>query len=223
VTTPVRSPAGGAAVCRQEWNGQPRRQLDKASASPWSPSSDCPPGVGIAAGMQHTCAITGERRSWRWGFNGYGQVGDGSPTQRPAPVDVSGLEAGSGRGRDRARSQLCCRRRRCEMLGTQWQWAAGRRHHRSAPHARERKRILTQWCRRRHRGRVAHLCAGLRRAVSSAGASTLPVTWRRNDHTALSPVDVPGPTSGVVAISAGQNHTCAVVAKAGAACWGGQQ
>ena len=45
----------------------------------------------VAAGRQHTCAVTSSGAIGCWGHNGYGQVGDGTTTNRLVPVGVSGL------------------------------------------------------------------------------------------------------------------------------------
>lgn len=45
----------------------------------------------LAAGSGHTCALTTAGSVKCWGYNQYGQVGDGSRTNRHAPVDVVGL------------------------------------------------------------------------------------------------------------------------------------
>lgn len=48
----------------------------------------------------HTCGLTPEGKAYCWGWNGYGQLGDGSITNRSTPVAVTGdltfsaLEAG---------------------------------------------------------------------------------------------------------------------------------
>jgi len=48
--------------------------------------------VAIAAGFRHTCIIDSEKDVWCWGYNGYGQLGDGSTTsERDSPVKVTGL------------------------------------------------------------------------------------------------------------------------------------
>lgn len=62
-------------------------------------SSDVPVGaVGLAsgvtalgAGFDHACAVTSVSGVSCWGSNDHGQVGDGSTTNRGAPVIVSGL------------------------------------------------------------------------------------------------------------------------------------
>ena len=61
----------------------------------WSPalsvSMRAPVHATIAAGDAHTLALRDDGTVWAWGSNGYGQIGDGTTTNRSAPVQVSGL------------------------------------------------------------------------------------------------------------------------------------
>src|SRR5262249_38151784 len=49
-------------------------------------------GVGEASlGGNYSCARTTDGSLWCWGYNAYGQLGDGTTTPRLSPVQVSGL------------------------------------------------------------------------------------------------------------------------------------
>ncbi|MEO8367842.1 MAG: BACON domain-containing carbohydrate-binding protein [Candidatus Solibacter sp.] len=45
----------------------------------------------IAAGSLHSLALKNDGTVWAWGLNDFGQLGDGTQTQRVSPVQVSGL------------------------------------------------------------------------------------------------------------------------------------
>ena len=70
---------------------------------PTAPSSQAAPAaqvpqvsgsyVQVAAGDYHTCALTEIGTVYCWGWNEYGQLGDGTITTRLMPIAVSGLSA----------------------------------------------------------------------------------------------------------------------------------
>lgn len=47
--------------------------------------------VAVAAGYGHSLALSGDGTVWASGFNGHGQLGDGTTETRTTPVQVSGL------------------------------------------------------------------------------------------------------------------------------------
>jgi alpha-tubulin suppressor-like RCC1 family protein len=48
----------------------------------------------ISGGAETTCAVKLDGSAWCWGYNGYGQLGDGTTTTNAAPVAVTGLGSG---------------------------------------------------------------------------------------------------------------------------------
>jgi len=50
--------------------------------------------VAISSGGQHTCAILDDASASCWGYNGFGQLGDGTTTDRSTPTQTSSLGTG---------------------------------------------------------------------------------------------------------------------------------
>jgi alpha-tubulin suppressor-like RCC1 family protein len=43
---------------------------------------------GVTAGFNHTCAWRTDGRIWCWGGNEFGQLGDGTTTNRTTPTEL---------------------------------------------------------------------------------------------------------------------------------------
>ena len=123
----------------------------------------------VAAGAEHACALASDD-VYCWGDNAFGQLGDGTTTNYPAPNPVTGLPP-------------------ADVVAV----SAG----------------------------FEHSCA-----LTAGGGVKC---WGRNQYGQLgtgttsqsnTPVDVTGLGSGVVAIAAGQRHTCALTLAGGVKCWG---
>ena len=82
----------GSAMC---WGYNDYGQLGNASSGTDNATPGAVAGLqsvkSISAGGTHTCAVLDNGSARCWGYNGLGQLGDGTTTQRNSPVAVSGL------------------------------------------------------------------------------------------------------------------------------------
>jgi alpha-tubulin suppressor-like RCC1 family protein len=83
--------SAGAAYCwGNSGNGQLGDGTTTGSSAPVAVSA--PEGVTfarLAAGSYHTCGVTSAGAAYCWGFNDYGQLGDGTTTSRATPTAVT--------------------------------------------------------------------------------------------------------------------------------------
>ena len=174
----------------------------------------------VTVGDSHTCALTREGAVKCWGINGAGQLGDGSMTNRSTPVDVSGLASGVS-AIAAGEAHTCALTRNGEVKC--WGFNA---------HGELADASLTNRTTPVDVGGLAgvsaitagndHTCA----LVSGGGVKC----WGRNDAGQLgdasltanrtAPVDVIGLGSGVTAITAGGEYTCALTSSGAVKCWG---
>ncbi len=175
----------------------------------------------VAAGYDHTCAVTSGGGVKCWGANGDGQLGDGTLVSRSWPVNVIGLTNGVAAvavGRDHTCALTTAGGVKCWGKNNFGQ--IGDRS--TAPYRTTPVDVVGLTS-----GVVAvsttydHTCA-----VTSAGGVKC---WGRNDYGQLgdntttwrsNAESVFGLTSGITAVAAGFYHTCAVNDGGVVKCWG---
>ena len=169
--------------------------------------------TAISAGSSHSCALTTATGMKCWGLNQNGQIGDGTLViNRLVPVDVTGLRPVS-----RPSRRGCNTPARWSGGGSH---VLGRRWIRPARRQRRRQRLIptlvaVQPTVKAFRRRTSHVCGRGTRRQSSAGAPTTAASWATiQTRQRLTPVNVSGLASGVVAVATGATHSCALTRRA---------
>jgi uncharacterized repeat protein (TIGR02543 family) len=178
--------------------------------------------IAIAAGDNHSCALTTLGTILCWGFNAHGELGTGTLVNSFVPVTVTGLPAASPVVAIAAAANHNCLLTAAggvQCWGSNASGQIGNGTLLNAPHPAAVTGLTAGVAAIAARG--FHSCA-----LTTAGAVQC---WGQNAFgelgngtlvTAPAPVAVTGLASGVVAIATGYNHSCALTTAAGVQCWG---
>ena len=187
-----------------------------------TPTPTMPPGGNrqIAPGAEHTCALTSSGGVKCWGRNNYGQLGDGTTTNRLTPVDVSGLA-------DDVQSIEAGVAHTCALTSSGGVMCWGRNDYGQLGDGTTTNRLTPV--------EVNGLAVDVQSIEAGAEytcaltASGVTMCWGRNDYgqlgdgtttDRLTPVEVSDLAVAVQAIAAGPEHSCALTS-GDIICWGG--
>lgn len=174
--------------------------------------------TAIMVGQGHSCAVLASGGLKCWGSNSYGQLGDGTTTQRNSPVDVTGLSAGvvsAAAGNGHSCALMSSGAVKCWGINDSGQVGDGTTTARLTP------------------ADVSGLASGVVMLAAAYNSVCAVITtgtvkcWGQNagvlgDGTStnrLAPVDTVG-LSGVTSIAAGSYHVCARRSDGSLYCWG---
>lgn len=178
--------------------------------------------IDIAAGLGHTCALISDGAVKCWGWNIYGQLGEGTHVDRPTPVDVLDVVSATAvaAGSMHTCAILANGGVKCWGDNTYGQLGDGTNISSSLP-----VRVLSVG------GTPASISAG---EYDTCVALTTGILrcWGLNDSYQLGtgdqdnrnvPVTASRVVTPVVQVAMGYRHTCALFQTGGMACWGARE
>ena len=173
----------------------------------------------VVTGMWHTCVRTRSKAVWCWGWNGQGQLGDDSLISRPKPSAVPGLSGvralAAGAGHTCAITGGAVS---CWGYNSFGQLGNGTNLNQPSPVAVSGISIATMIVAGRN-----HTCALVSGGVQCWGSNQYGQLGDGSTTSSSSPVAVTGLSSGVVAITSGGDHSCALLSGGSVKCWGRNQ
>ena len=177
--------------------------------------------AAIGAGYVHTCALTTDGAVHCWGGNYVGQLGDGSTLAKSIPTPVTGL------GNPVTALAINATHSCAIITGGRVQCWGANEHGQLGNGISGNKKTPTP---------VQGVGSGIT-AISAGGYHSCALTsqgevkcWGYNSNAQLgdgtsvnqqTPVNVSGLDNDVIAISAGESHTCVLRTGGGVRCWGG--
>jgi alpha-tubulin suppressor-like RCC1 family protein len=217
--------SAGSVLC---WGSITRGQLGNDAT--WPYDSGMPVAVSglssgvtaIAAGGDHTCALTSAGSVLCWGANEFGQLGNGSTTDSHVPVAVSGLSSGVtaiAAGLYHTCARIADGSVQCWGYNASGQLGNGSTFPYNNPVPVTVSGLSSGAA--AVTGGGCHTCALLTTGgVECWGCNGLGNLG--NGSTTDSPVPVPvsGLSSGVTDVEAGNNHSCVVTSAGRIQCWG---
>ena len=172
----------------------------------------------ISNGFDYSCTLLNSSAVKCWGTNDYGNLGDGTTTQRLTPVTVSGLGSGVS-------ALAAGNRTACAVLDTGAVRCWGRNDYGQVGTGATSADVSTPFTVPGLSG-VSAVSVGAHFSCALLRTGAVKC-WGRGGHVGdgtssprYTPVDVVGLSSGVIAIASGNYHTCAVLNTGAVRCWG---
>ncbi|MBX7185157.1 MAG: hypothetical protein K1Y01_08455 [Vicinamibacteria bacterium] len=176
--------------------------------------------IGIAAGLDHTCALTTGGGAKCWGNNSSGALGDGTNVSGNSPADVSGLSAGLIR-LSAANGRTCALTVaggvKCWGRNTDGQLGDGTTTNRTLPVAplEMRSGVVSVSAGK------SHTCIGMREGgLRCVGANANEQLGDGTTTKRVAAVVVGGLSTGMAQVSLGLFHSCGLTTGGGTKCWG---
>ncbi|MBU4457072.1 MAG: hypothetical protein KKA65_06240, partial [Nanoarchaeota archaeon] len=173
--------------------------------------------TSVASGYNHACAVVDDGTAMCWGYNSYGQLGDGTKVERPFPAPVKGLI--------NATAISAGERTSCALLinKTVMCWGEGENGGLGTGSTSESlvpAKTLISNVSKISSGRI-HTCAILENnTLMCWGYNYYGQVGSGDQATKIVPIKVANLTSEVINVSTGYAHTCAIYQNGTAMCWG---
>ena len=179
--------------------------------------------TAITAGWNHTCALTSSGAAKCWGNNQDGQLGDGTTVARSSPTEVTGLGGG-------VTALAAGGRHTCALIETGALKCWGQNQRGQLGDGTTADRVVPVNVAELSTGVMAlaagwqHSCAlMLNGAIKCWGNNGNGQVGAGNLLLKVTATDVPRISAPAVAVTAGREHTCALLADNAVRCWGDDQ